>query len=67
MSFCGFSEELKADIEKLRPQLPMICQTGRLIFPWNPLRRNTLFRKPSSILRALEPKASRHFALGSRY
>jgi outer membrane protein insertion porin family len=52
---------------ELRLQLPMIRQPARLIFSWNPLRLNTLFRTPSSVLNLVEPSTSIRFALGAFY
>jgi hypothetical protein len=52
---------------ELRLQLPMIRQPARLIFSWNPLRLNTMFSSPSSVLRLADPKTSVRFALGSLY
>lgn len=52
---------------ELRLQLPMIRQPARLIFSWNPLRLNTVFSNPSSVLQLADPKTSVRFALGSLY
>jgi outer membrane protein insertion porin family len=52
---------------ELRLQLPMIRQPARLIFSWNPLRLNTFFSSPSSVLRLVEPRKSLRFALGTFY
>ena len=52
---------------EIRLQLPMIHQPARMIFSWNPLRLNTLFRSSSSVLRLADPKTSLGFALGAFY
>jgi hypothetical protein len=52
---------------ELRLQLPMIHQPARLIFSWNPLRLNTFFSSPTSVLRLVEPRTSLRFALGTFY
>jgi outer membrane protein assembly factor BamA len=52
---------------ELRLQLPIIRQPARMIFSWNPLRLNTVWPSPSSVLRLVEPKTSLRFALGSFY
>lgn len=52
---------------ELRLQLPMIHQPARMIFSWNPLRLNTVFSSPSSVLKLAEPKTSLRFALGSLF
>jgi outer membrane protein assembly factor BamA len=52
---------------ELRVQVPMIRQPARLIYSWNPLRLNTLFSTPSSVLHLAEPKTTMRFALGAFY
>jgi outer membrane protein assembly factor BamA len=52
---------------ELRLQLPMIHQPARMIFSWNPLRLNTLFSGPSSVLQLVEPRTTLRFALGTFY
>jgi hypothetical protein len=52
---------------ELRVQLPLVNQTARMIFSWNPLRLNTFFRNPTSVIRLVEPKTSLRFALGTPY
>lgn len=52
---------------ELRLQLPVIRQPARLIFSWNPLRLDTLFRSPSSVFCLAEPKTALRFALGALY
>jgi outer membrane protein insertion porin family len=52
---------------ELRVQLPIVNQSARFIFSWNPLRLNTFFQNPTSIIRLVEPKTSFRFALGTPY
>jgi outer membrane protein assembly factor BamA len=50
---------------ELRMQLPIVHQTGRVIFSWNPLRLDTLLQKGGSPLRLIDPAHSIRFALGN--
>jgi outer membrane protein assembly factor BamA len=52
---------------ELRAELPIIRQPARMIVSWNPLRLNTIFSNPWSVLKLAEPKTSLRFALGSFY
>jgi outer membrane protein insertion porin family len=52
---------------EMRLQLPVIQQPARFIFSWNPLRLDTFFQNPASIMQLADPRTAFRLALGTFY